>query len=77
MPVMNSLTNIGYKLGHVVLALLAVNGHNIMLKFVIPATLCGKSSTFVKINSSDYCIMNDNFAIQLFEGTLVENNCVI
>ena len=42
-----------------------------MSKSVIPAILCGKINNFVPINSSDYCIMNDNFAIQLFEGKKV------
>ena len=42
-----------------------------MLKSVVPAILCGKNSYFAAINSSDYCIMNDSFAIQLFEGKKV------
>ena len=42
-----------------------------MLKSVIPTVFRGKFSTFAPINSSDCCIMNDNFAIQLFEGKKV------
>lgn len=42
-----------------------------MLKSVIHTIFCGKFSNFAPINSSDCCIMNDNFAIQLFEGKKV------
>ena len=42
-----------------------------MLKSVIPAIVCGKFCNFVPRDSSNCWIMNNNFAIQLFEGKKV------